>query len=312
MNTFVRALRAGALASAHRQQALRSAHTAARRKFMAPTLTLPRTPTHPIAVPSMQLVPSKLYSTQGTERRENETQEPHDFMDDLFEEDWDKSYADEFEESPVGDLAGLGREKFTKEMMEHGSVVNSFTLEDMMKAKVHYGHHRSMWNPLMEPYLYGVREDIHIFDLDQTAVHLRRALSVLRALANRNGIILFVGARPQFEGLIRKTAVDCGEYFVSKKWVNGALTNRAQTLKANVLPDLIVFLTVPASRAALKESYLLNIPSIGIIDSDSDPFSVTYAIPGNDDSYSAMEFYCDLMSKAIKEGKHCRKHGIPL
>ena len=51
-------------------------------------------------------------------------------------------------------------------------------IQELFEARVHLGHKMGVWNPIMKPYLYGTRADIHIFDLDQTLRHLRLALNV--------------------------------------------------------------------------------------------------------------------------------------
>ncbi|MGH3422570.1 MAG: 30S ribosomal protein S2, partial [Streptosporangiaceae bacterium] len=43
-----------------------------------------------------------------------------------------------------------------------------FTLRQLLEAGVHFGHHTRRWNPRMGPYLYGVRNQVHIIDLEQT------------------------------------------------------------------------------------------------------------------------------------------------
>jgi small subunit ribosomal protein S2 len=53
---------------------------------------------------------------------------------------------------------------------------------------------------------------------------------------------------------------------------------------------------------AIKEARRLGIPVIAIIDSNSDPDTVDYPIPGNDDAARALELYCSLVSKAAIDG----------
>ncbi|KNC78066.1 hypothetical protein SARC_09487 [Sphaeroforma arctica JP610] len=185
-------------------------------------------------------------------------------------------------------------------------------MEDLVAAKVHLGHHRTLWHPKIQPYLFGVRDDTHIFDLEQTMAHLRRALDVVRRVAHAGGIILFIGNRPQFEKVIRHTAIQCGEYYVTKKYKPGSLTNSVQTLGAEIKPDLMIFITLPVSKVALRESYYSVIPSLGIVDSDQDPTQVTYSIPGNDDNIESVELYCKLLKRAVQEGKLYRKQGMDM
>ena len=51
-----------------------------------------------------------------------------------------------------------------------------FTLRQLLEAGVHFGHHTRRWNPRMAPYIFGVRNQVHIIDLQQTVPMLDRAL----------------------------------------------------------------------------------------------------------------------------------------
>lgn len=74
--------------------------------------------------------------------------------------------------------------------------------------------------------------------------------------------------------------------------------------------DLIVFLHLPSlgrNQLAVKEAAQANVPTIGIVDSDCNPNLIMYPIPGNDDSPSAVELYCDLFKKSVSRAKEVRK-----
>lgn len=186
--------------------------------------------------------------------------------------------------------------------------VNALTsVRQLLEARVHFGHKTGVWNPLMKPYLFGSRAGIHIIDLDKTLVHLRRALNVVGHVAYRNGIILFVNERSQFERIVQKAARDCGEYFVTQRWIGGTLTNSQMLLQTLKLPDLIIFLSVPPSEIGIKEATMSNIPSVGVVDSDCNPNLITLPIPGNDDTPTAMKLYCSLFSEVISRAKAKRE-----
>ncbi len=72
--------------------------------------------------------------------------------------------------------------------------------------------------------------------------------------------------------------------------------------KMGGLPDLIVVLDSLKEAIAIEEAKKLNIPIVGIVDTNSNPDSITFPVPGNDDAIKAIKFYCDLMSKAVLEG----------
>ena len=60
-----------------------------------------------------------------------------------------------------------------------------FTLRQLLEAGVHFGHHTRRWDPRMAPYLFGVRNQVHIIDLQQTVPLLDRALRAVRDVVAR-------------------------------------------------------------------------------------------------------------------------------
>lgn len=100
-----------------------------------------------------------------------------------------------------------------------------FSMHDLIGAGVHFGHRTRRWNPKMAPYLYGVRNDVHIIDLQQTVPLLHQALAVVRETVANNGRILFVGTKRQASDIVAETAVRCGQYYVNQRWLGGMLTN---------------------------------------------------------------------------------------
>jgi small subunit ribosomal protein S2 len=68
------------------------------------------------------------------------------------------------------------------------------------------------------------------------------------------------------------------------------------------LPDLIFILDTNKEHLAIAEARVLNIPVVGVLDSNADPEGVTYPIPGNDDAIRAISLYCELVSGAVLDG----------
>ena len=101
----------------------------------------------------------------------------------------------------------------------------SFTMRQLLEAGVHFGHHTRRWNPQMAPYIFGVRNNVHIIDLEQTVPLLHRALEAVRDVAAGGGRVLFVGTKRQAQEPIAETAKRCGQYFVNHRWLGGMLTN---------------------------------------------------------------------------------------
>jgi small subunit ribosomal protein S2 len=101
----------------------------------------------------------------------------------------------------------------------------TFTMRQLLEAGVHFGHHTRRWNPKMAPYIFGVRNGIHIIDLEQTVPMLHRGLEALRDVAASGGRILFVGTKRQASDKIAEAAKRCGQYYVNHRWLGGMLSN---------------------------------------------------------------------------------------
>lgn len=109
----------------------------------------------------------------------------------------------------------------------------AFSMRDLIEAGVHFGHKTKRWNPRMSPYIYGVRNDIHIIDLGKTVPMLHRALDAVRDIAANNGRILFVGTKRQAQEPISESAKRCGQYYINQRWLGGLLTNW-QTIQVSI------------------------------------------------------------------------------
>src|SRR3974377_1970091 len=99
------------------------------------------------------------------------------------------------------------------------------SMRQLLEAGVHFGHHTRRWNPLMKPYIFGVRNGIHIIDLEQTVPILHQAMSGVRGGAANGGRVLFVGTKRQAQEKIAAAAQRCGQYYVNHRWLGGMLTN---------------------------------------------------------------------------------------
>jgi small subunit ribosomal protein S2 len=220
-----------------------------------------------------------------------------------------------------------------------------FSMRQLLEAGVHFGHQSHRWNPKMERFIFGVRNDIHILDLGQTVPMLQRALQLVSDTVADGGRVLFVGTKRQAAPVVAQAARDSAQYFVNSRWLGGTLTNwqtisqsiaRLRELEGKVadgaegltkkerllldrererldrdlggikdmgnLPNLLFVIDTNKEANAIKEARRLGIPVIAIIDSNSDPDTVDFPVPGNDDAARALELYCSLISRAAIDG----------
>jgi small subunit ribosomal protein S2 len=98
-------------------------------------------------------------------------------------------------------------------------------MRQLIEAGVHFGHNTRRWNPRMAPYLFGVRNGIHIIDLQQTVPALHRGMQAVRDAVSGGGRVLFVGTKRAAADIVAESAKRCGQYYVNHRWLGGMLTN---------------------------------------------------------------------------------------
>lgn len=107
------------------------------------------------------------------------------------------------------------------------------TMKEMLDAGVHFGHQTQRWNPKMKPYVYTARGGIHIIDLQKSVANAKKAADFVKSVAANGGRMIFVGTKKQAVEPIQEAAKKCGQFFVTKRWLGGMLTNFA-TIKDSI------------------------------------------------------------------------------
>ena len=180
----------------------------------------------------------------------------------------------------------------------------SYNIRQLLEAGVHFGHQTHRWNPLMDEYIYGSKNGIHILDLTQTVLMLDSALSEIHKLVAKGGSILFVGTKRQAQQPVAEAASKCAQYYINYRWLGGTLTNW-NTVSNSILrlKDLAAFdesqLALFTKKERLnieKEHQKLNLSLGGIKDMKNIP-DMLFVVDTNKESI------------AIKEAK---KIGIPV
>mgnify|MGYP001195777302 CR=1 FL=1 len=114
----------------------------------------------------------------------------------------------------------------------------SIGVKELLEAGVHFGHQTKRWNPKMKPFIFDARNGIHIIDLSKTVQQLEAACEFLAKTVAKGGKVIFVGTKKQAQQAVKETAKECGQLYVTERWLGGTLTN---------------FQTVKRSLARLKE-----------------------------------------------------------
>src|SRR3990167_6114944 len=84
--------------------------------------------------------------------------------------------------------------------------------EDMLKAGMHFGRKKTVFNPKMGPFVYMVRDGICIIDLLKTTIQ-------------KGGLVLFVSLTKQSTEGIKNLAQALNMPYVIDRWIGGTLTN---------------------------------------------------------------------------------------
>ena len=99
------------------------------------------------------------------------------------------------------------------------------SMRQFLEAGVHFGHQTKRWHPKMSPYIYGVKNGVHVIDLRQTLTKLKEAYEYVKASAEEGRVPLFVGTKIQIQGIVKEEADRCGSPYINFRWLGGLLTN---------------------------------------------------------------------------------------
>lgn len=117
--------------------------------------------------------------------------------------------------------------------------MTAVTMQQLLKAGVHFGHQKRKWNPKMAKYIFAERNGTYIIDLRQTVRMLKDACDFLRDIVSQGEVVLFVGTKRQAAETIVEQAERCGMFYVNERWLGGMLTN-FETIRKSIsrLDDL--------------------------------------------------------------------------
>ncbi len=121
---------------------------------------------------------------------------------------------------------GFGRGKCGGQTLEENKMTTKqISIRDLLKVGAHFGHRTRYWHPSMAPYIYGVRDGIHIINLEKTQPLMQKAIDFVYNVASKGGRVLFVGTKATATDVIKKQAERCGMPYVDYRWLGGMLTN---------------------------------------------------------------------------------------
>jgi small subunit ribosomal protein S2 len=104
-------------------------------------------------------------------------------------------------------------------------------LEAMFTAGAHYGVAKARRHPSTQPYLFGQKDKIDLFDLEKTDTLLEKAKNFARTLGKERKFLLFIGGKPESHKVVREEAQRIGAPYCVGRWIGGTITNYAEIKK---------------------------------------------------------------------------------
>ena len=195
--------------------------------------------------------------------------------------------------------------------------MSQITMRQMIEAGVHFGHQTRYWNPKMAQYIFGVRNKIHIINLEKTVPLFQEAQRAGMPYVDHRwlgGMLTnYKTVKQSIKRLEEKAAVlaNAETSGYNKKELLD-MTREVEKLERSLggikdmkgLPDAIFVIDTGYQHGTLVEAAKLGIPVIAVVDSNNSPDLVKHIIPGNDDSAKAIRLYCRGIADAVLEGKN--------
>lgn len=97
--------------------------------------------------------------------------------------------------------------------------------QDMIKAGLHFGHEKATQHPKILPFIFGVRNNVAIFDVEKSAKRLRETLEYIQEVIRKGGVILFVSPEVPANTLIESIAREVAMPYIKERWLGGILSN---------------------------------------------------------------------------------------
>lgn len=220
-------------------------------------------------------------------------------------------------------------------------------IQDMIENGVHFGHQVKRWHPNMEPYIYTVKKNVHIIDLEQTERLLKEAAEFLYEIAKKGGKIIFIGTKKQARDIIQNEAGRAGALYVNERWLGGTFSNFEVIKKNNIdkllslknrkekgeldvytkkerllidreiekleryvgglttmtkIPEAVFVVDGKREKTAVRDARRANVKVVALIDTNTDPNTIDYPIPGNDDAIRSIAVVTRAIADAVEEG----------
>lgn len=216
------------------------------------------------------------------------------------------------------------------------SIVIKLSVAQFLGLGLHIGHTRRNSVFLAAWMFFFWRGNLFILNMLKTVLNMKVAVRAIRKTIRYRRPIWFISFHDYYGPLVSRYAVICGEPFNTYSWINGTLNNYRRIFGWHILllrfmqmdkhlfrymdkrkiaafygflrhrrriPGLGFFPSYFENIPAIEEFVMSNIISIGIVDSNVASGDLFIPLPGNDDSWSCVNFFIFLVAKIIYSRK---------
>lgn len=107
------------------------------------------------------------------------------------------------------------------------------TLVELAESGAHFGHHRSLTFPKAKDFVYVVKSNVALINLEKTQQALETAQQVIQEHLATNKPILFVGTKRSVRNITKTAAETVNSPYITERWFGGMLTNFS-TMRENI------------------------------------------------------------------------------
>ncbi len=104
-------------------------------------------------------------------------------------------------------------------------------IKELARLGAHFSYSRRGRHPSTKGFIFGFRNRASIIDLDKTVIALAEAKTLIKELASKGKMVMFVGTKSEAREAVAGAAESIGEPYVNERWLGGTLTNFKQMRK---------------------------------------------------------------------------------
>ena len=179
------------------------------------------------------------------------------------------------------------------------------TINQLIASDLFLGYHIANWNPRTNFFLIGKYKSTNIFNVNYTYSLAKKFIGFLSELFINKGRLWLVNENFSLFNrsveLYRLSNLFPELTFFNSKWCKGMLSNYkyVRIIKPAKFPHGIFLPNMQNNHYVINEAFVINIPSISLVDSIDNPSNVFFPVPGNSKSLKSLFFFYMIITKSL-------------